>query len=159
MTIYIYIPWFSPCPIFAMAKDDHGTRKPSIHGMSGSASSTSRPWSPKVPMESNVYDVFFSIFFDDPKKSDDVFPESMDHHHLYHVFQWELPCWPPFFTSVLFVIWGLSPNFCTGSCYRGKIQGSSGDTGDTPFLNIPYLVANYPRIVVVGSFTPVIDMG
>ena len=103
---------------------------------------------------------FFSPFFlMTKKKSADVFPESMDHHHLYHVFQWELPCWPPFFTSVLFVIWGLSPNFCTGSCYRGKIQGSSGDTGDTPFLNIPYLVANYPRIVVVGSFTPVIDMG
>ena len=117
MTIYIYIyiyyilyiPWYSPCAIFAMAKDDHGTRKPSIHG-TGSASSTSRPWSPKIPMESNVYDVFFSNFFDDRKKEWWCFPRiSGSSSSKNHVIQWELPCWPPFFTSVFICYLGFKP--------------------------------------------------
>ena len=62
----------------------------------------------------------FLQFFDDQKKEWWCFPRIYgSSSSKNHVFQWELPCWPPFFTSCLFVIWGLSPNFCT-DLYHGK---------------------------------------
>ena len=117
-----------------MAKDDHGTRKPSIHGMSGSASSTSRPWSPKVPMESNVYDVFFSIFFDDQKKEWWCFPRIYGSSSSLSCVSMGIAVLAPFFYQCVICYLGFKPQFLHRVMLPGEDPGILWGYGRYPVL-------------------------